>query len=302
MVRAYSIGKDSLVGKTIIVTGGNFGLGRSAVESFAVAGAKVIIASRSLERATAAKDEIMAIVSHTNGNGTVEVMTVDISNMESVKEFASAFLARDEKLDILVNNAGLVSKTNTKTSEGFELHFALAQGHFLLTLLLLPALKKAPNARVVTISSVGHENATGIPYEKLFGDKVPKTQSTTEAFGSYCVSKLANIYYSRWIGQQIKGSGITTYALHPGAVATGIWKEVPSVLRWMIKLFMLTEEQGARTILYCAVDEKAGKETGLYYEDCSIKATSALGSDDTKAVELVETSGKWLNIDVKSYF
>ncbi|TPX30246.1 hypothetical protein SmJEL517_g06152 [Synchytrium microbalum] len=303
MVREYSIPNDSLIGKTIIVTGGNFGLGRSATESFALAGAKVIIASRSLERATSARNEIMAVVSRKNANGMVEVMTVDISSMKSVKAFAASFLARDEQLDILVCNAGLIAKDDTKTSEGFELHFALAQGHFLLTLLLLPALKKASNARVVTLSSAGHVSAiAGIDYEKVHGDKVLTKQSTKEVVLSYGVSKLANIYYSRWTAQQLKGTRITSYSLHPGAVSTGIWKFVPSALRWMIKYVTLTEEQGARTILYCAVDEKAGKETGLYYEDCAVKRTSLIGSDDKKAVELVETSGKWLNVDVYSYF
>ncbi|TPX30247.1 hypothetical protein SmJEL517_g06151 [Synchytrium microbalum] len=302
MLREYTIPKDALVGKTIIVTGGDAGLGRSSVQSFALAGAKVIIATQSLDRATSTKNEIMTIVAQKNAKGTVEAIAVDISSMKAVQVFAAKFLGRGEKLDILVNNAGVISRSNTKTAECFEVHFALAQGHFLLTLLLLPALKKARNARILTISSVAHSAISGIPYDNIYGGKVPNKQSISGAVKSYGVSKLADVYYSRWTAQQLKTTGITTYCIHPGAVSTGIWKIVPIAVRWIIKHVTIPVEEGARTYLYCAVDPEAGKESGLYYYDCAVKRPSEVGADDKKAAELVATSGKWLNIDVHSYF
>ena len=135
-----------------------------------------------------------------------------------MRALAKSFLDKNKPLDILVNNAGLVARENCKTSEGFEIHFAIAQGHFLLSVLLLPALKKATSARIVTVSSALYEHAPDIPYEKVKGDMVLESQSYRQSISSYCVSKLANVYYSRWLGLQLKQENlpILTCSVHPG--------------------------------------------------------------------------------------
>ncbi|TPX37688.1 hypothetical protein SmJEL517_g00557 [Synchytrium microbalum] len=299
--RNYEIPAGTLLGKTVVVTGANFGIGKSIALNCALNGAKVILACRSIERATVAKEEIEKIVSERQGTGTVEIMQVDISNMESVRMFAKAFLERREPLHVLVNNAGLVQAKNTKTSEGFELHFSLALGHFLLSVLLIPALRSGSMAgspsRIVTMASSYHRGAFSVPEKRVFGDKVRTWEFKLEALQAYARSKLANIHYSRVLGDKLKSTGIHTYALHPGHVASGIWQELPRPFRWLVPFVMLSEEQGAATALYCATSPDCAKDTSKYYRFCALGTPSSSGSSETKAADLVEKSLKWLTLD-----
>ena len=142
-----------LIGKVIIVTGANSGIGYEAAKAFARKGAQTILACRSMEKAQAAQDQIQA---ETPGT-LVESMRLDLASLESVRQFAAQFKAKFQRLDVLVNDAGIMNVPYGVTEDGFERQLGTNHlGHFALTGLLLDMLLATPGARVVNVSSIGH--------------------------------------------------------------------------------------------------------------------------------------------------
>jgi NAD(P)-dependent dehydrogenase (short-subunit alcohol dehydrogenase family) len=270
-----------LEGKTALVTGANTGIGRVTAVELAKKGAKVVLACRSEEKTRPVIDEI--------GKGRAEFMHLDLADLASVRAAAAAFLARGEPLPLLVNNAGLAGSRG-QTKDGFELAFGTNHlGHYLFTRLLLPAIEKSPGARVVTVASHGHYRAPGIDW-----DAVQKVSRTTTAFPEYCVSKLANVLFASELARRYPA--VRSYSLHPGGVASDVWREVPWGLRHVMKLFMLTNEEGARTTLHCATSDTVADKSGLYFDKCKEKRASALGRDEALARELWERSATWVGL------
>ena len=161
---------------------------------------------------------------------------------------AAAFLALDEPLHVLVNNAGVGGQRGL-TADGFELHFGVNHlGHFALTQLLLDRLTASgPGARIVNVSSEAHYNARGIDFAA-----VRRRTATFTGAREYAVSKLCNVLFTQELARRLDGTATTSYALHPGVVASDIWRRVPRLARPFITRRMLTTEQGAVTSVYCA--------------------------------------------------
>jgi NAD(P)-dependent dehydrogenase (short-subunit alcohol dehydrogenase family) len=180
-----------------------------------------------------------------------------------VSACAGAFLATGAPLHILVNNAGLAGKRGL-TPAGFELAFGTNHlGPFLLTSLLLDRLRESAPARIVTVASDAHYRVDGIDF-----DAVRRPTRTRTAFHEYSVSKLANVLHAAELARRLDGTGVTTYALHPGVIASDVWREVPWPIRPLMKLRMRSPDEGAKTPVYCATAPELAGETGLYYEDC----------------------------------
>ncbi len=280
-------GRD-LVGRVALVTGANTGIGRVTARELARRGAQVFIACRSAQRAGAALEEIRAAGRAEGHHAGVELLELDLGDFGSVRRCAQGFLSRGLPLHLLINNAGLAG-AHGLTGAGFEVAFGVNHlGHFLLTRLLLSCLERAAPARVVTVASRAHYRARGIDWAAL-------RQPTRSATGlpEYSVSKLANVLFSAELGRRLTGRGVSTYALHPGVVASDVWREVPRPLRALIKLAMISTEQGAATTLHCATSPAAGLETGLYYDRCRVRTPSALARDDALAAELWRRSEQW---------
>jgi NAD(P)-dependent dehydrogenase (short-subunit alcohol dehydrogenase family) len=274
-----------LEGRVALITGANTGIGRVTARELAKQGATVFIACRSLERTQAVLDEINAIA----GGGKAEWLALDLGDVESVKQCAAAFLARGLPLHLLINNAGLAGPHGV-TKSGFELAFGVNHiGHFLLTQLLTERIRSSAPARIVTVASRAHYRAPGIDW-----DGVRQRTKSASGVSEYGVSKLANVLFSAELGRRLAGSGVTTYSLHPGVVASDIWRTVPAALRWLIKLAMITTEEGAMTTLYCATSAKAGDETGLYYTKSRPIEPSKVAQDTALAAELWKRSEDWL--------
>src|SRR5207248_2014314 len=128
---------------------------------------------------------------------------------------------------------------------------------------LLDRVKASAPARVVNVSSVGHYQAKGIDWDAL--------RQPTKAFTAmpeYAVSKLCNVLFTQELARRLEGIGVTTYAVHPGAIASEIWKRVPSPVRPVMKAFMKSPEEGATTTLWCATAPELAGETGRYYDEC----------------------------------
>jgi NAD(P)-dependent dehydrogenase (short-subunit alcohol dehydrogenase family) len=201
-------------GRVVIVTGGNIGLGYESVLALAKKGAEVVMASRNLDKANAARREILAQVP----NGKVEVMQVDLSDLASIRAFSEAFHRRYSRLDILLNNAGLMIPPYGTTKDGFETQFGVNHlGHFALTGLLLDVVLATPNSRVVTVSSNAYRGGR-INFDDL------QSKQKYSAWGAYSQSKVANIHFMRELQLRLDAIGSMTISVsaHPGYSATDL--------------------------------------------------------------------------------
>jgi retinol dehydrogenase-12 len=197
---------------------------------------------------------------------SLTLIDLDLSDLANVSQCAEKFLATGLPLHVLILNAGVAGQRGA-TAQGFELAFGVNHlGHFLLTELLTEHLCKSTDARVVTVASRAHRHATrGIDWDKV-------QRPTRGFFGiqEYAVSKLANIWFSNHLSRRLKGSGVSTYALHPGVVRTNIWRYAPGWTKPMLAWrHMLEEKEGALTSLHCVLSAPQS-ETGLYYADSSV--------------------------------
>jgi NAD(P)-dependent dehydrogenase (short-subunit alcohol dehydrogenase family) len=252
------------------VTGANTGIGLATARTLAGRGGRVYLASRSRQKGEAAAAGIAA----ETGSDQVSFLQLDLADLSSVRSCAQAFLALGEPLDVLVNNAGLAGR-NGLTSDGFELLFGINHlGHFALTMALLDCLT-ASKARIVNVSSNAHYDARGIDFGRL-----RRPGRNISAQPEYAVSKLCNVLFTEELARRLAGTGVTSYALHPGVVASDIWRRVPGLVRPLVTRRMLTVEQGARTSLYCATSDEVATVTGRYYDKCAERPPSPVATPD----------------------
>ncbi|RLT92311.1 MAG: SDR family oxidoreductase [Ketobacter sp.] len=276
-----------LQGKVALVTGANTGIGRVTARELALQGAHVFLACRSEQKTQAVLDEIHEL---SGGQAKAEFLPLDLGDLDSVRRCAETFLARDLPLHLLICNAGLAGQRGM-TASGFELIFGVCHvGHFLLTQLLLERIKASAPARIVVVASKLHRTAKTLD----FGGLRQPTRSRT-AMAEYAVAKLANILFAKELAKRLQDTGVTTYALHPGVVASDVWRAVPWPFDKLIKAFMLSPEQGAATTLHCATSAAVATETGLYYDECQSVPPSRLACDASLAQQLWQESEAWVN-------
>jgi NAD(P)-dependent dehydrogenase (short-subunit alcohol dehydrogenase family) len=272
-----------LDGKVVVVTGASSGIGRVTAERLAARGARVILAGRSGTAHATVVDEIRKT------GGDAAYVPLDLNDLSSVRACAAQLTAQHESIDVLINNAGVAGRRDL-TRQGFEAAFGVNHlGHFLLTQLLLPRLLATPGARVVNVSSKAHYGARRLDFDSL---RRPAT--LLGAFACYEVSKLCNVLHASELARRYGAQGLRSYALHPGVLATGVWRHVPQPARGLMKLFMKPEREGAETSLLCAVGSAVAEQNGGYYDDCREVAPSALAQDRELAGELWQRSEAWV--------
>jgi dehydrogenase/reductase SDR family protein 13 len=199
-----------------------------------------------------------------------------------VRRAAEGFLATGQAIDVLVNNAGIAG-TKRLSKDGFDITYATNHiGPFLLTNLLLPRLRESPQGRVVNVASGAHMMVKEIDWTVLERRSAPQRSG----FKDYAVTKLMNVLHAKELARRLAGTRVTTYSLHPGAVASNIWRALPKPVQWFSKLFMLSNEQGARTPLYCATAPELSSSSGRYYNHSREARTSPLAEDAALAREL----------------
>ena len=293
-------------GSTVLITGGNTGIGKETARALANQGARVIITSRNTERGRNALAEIR----EDSGRDDVEVMSLDLASFQSIRAFAKEFTARFDRLDVLVNNAGVVkTQTRGETADGFELMFGVNHlGHFLLTNLLLDTIKASAPARIVNLASHGYMLAAeGLDFDDL------QNEGDFKGFALYGHSKLANIYFTRELARRLEGTGVTVNALHPGFVKTELGHVRPEDLEAqkaaqeaakkskssksapsgpdLSKLPPpLPVEEGALTSIYCASSPELEGVTGEYFDQCKAIGTNEIAADAAAARRLWEIS------------
>jgi retinol dehydrogenase 12 len=269
---------NALHDKSFFVTGANSGIGRALVEALAARGGRVVLATRSEERT---RPVLSAIESRSPG-ARVQWVSLDVSDLGSVRRAAQSYLASGQPIDVLVNNAG-VAGTRALSADGFDLTYATNHiGPFLLTSLLLPRLRESPQGRVVNVASGAHLMVKRIDWSVL----ERRTKPGRSGFSDYAVTKLMNVLHAKELARRLAGTRVTTYALHPGAVASNIWRALPQPFQWFGKLFMLTNEQGAESPLYCATAPELAASTGRYYDRMHEARPSRLAEDAALAQEL----------------
>ena len=257
-----------LSAKVALVTGASSGIGVETARALARAGAETILAVRDVEKVEAVAQALI----EATGNHRIYVLPLDLASFTSIEDMAGAFAERWTRLDILVNNAGVMASPFSRTAEGFELQFGTNHvGHFLLTTLLLPALLAARNARVVSVSSLGHRRSD------IVWDDINFERRAYDPWLAYGQSKTANILFAVGLTARYAARGVTANALHPGGIYTNLQRHIPreqwQALGWVDaegnrNPGFKTVEQGAATSVWAAVAPELEGVGGLYLQDC----------------------------------
>ena len=275
-------------GKTVVVTGGNSGIGLETAEALAGMGARVIVTARNADKGRAA---VAGIVQRLGGHAQLQLVVFDLADLTSVRRGAEEILEQAPRLDVLVNNAGIVLTERHETVDGFEATFGTNHlGPFLLTNLLLDRLRASAPSRIVNVASTAHNAARkGIPFDDL--------QSTRRYRGMrvYGESKLANILFTSELARRLAGSGVTANSLHPGTVRTGYGADgdAKGFLAFGLKIsrpFFLSPAKGARTSVYLASSPAVEGVTGEYFDKCKQAKTRRWAQDAQAAQRLWQVS------------
>ena len=264
-------GTDRMDGRTVVITGGNSGVGKATAVALAASGARTVITARSESRGL----DALADIRKASGSDQVGLEVFDLADLASVRRGAARILDHYDRIDVLINNAGLVQSERSETVDGFETTFAVNHlGPFLLTRLLTDRLVASAPARVVNVASIAHRSARkGLDFEDL------QASHHYSAMSVYARSKLANVLFTQELAHRLAGHGVTANSLHPGTVATGYARDgdASGLLAFGIKVikpFILTPEKGARTSVYLASSPEVAEVTGKYFVKCRERVPS----------------------------
>jgi NAD(P)-dependent dehydrogenase (short-subunit alcohol dehydrogenase family) len=272
----------TMAGKTVLITGGSAGIGASTATRLAELGAQVVVSCRDIEKGR------RYFASHSPA-ANIDILPLELGSFSSIRAFVAQVLSRYAKVDVLINNAGLLPLEYSLTEDGYESTFGINfLGHFLLTQLLLDRLIASAPARIIHVSSAVHTRAT--PDMDAFFSPSNEQERNFSWMKHYSQSKLANILYSNWLAQRLRGTGVTSNALHPGMVNTEIIRGFPCWMEWGWKLISKTPQQGAQTSIYLASNDAPCELSGLYFVNCKPAKTARFAQDNSLALALCQRS------------
>ncbi|CAH2229547.1 retinol dehydrogenase 11-like [Pararge aegeria] len=267
-------------GKVVVVTGASGGIGFETALELARRGAKLIIACRNHEKGEKA---VRRIIRKTN-NKRIRFIHLDLTSLESVRKFSNELEASEAKLDVLINNAGAICTTRDWTEDGILKDLQINYlGPFLLTVLLIPMLKKAAPSRVIVVSSSWHKFGT---LEDINSEKYGYIQS-------YANTKLCNVVFSKELARRLEGAGVDVNSLNPGQVNTSLYRSstvLEKIRSLMLYAFFKTPAEGAQTSVYLAVSYECDQISGKYFEDCQVARASYKAEDEVAAAKLWSVS------------
>ena len=263
-----------------MVTGANSGIGKVTALELAKMGATVTIVCRSREKGEEAIREINRSIS----GASLELMVADLSSQEEIRRLAEEFQTKHDRLDVLVNNAGVFVRQRSTTRDGIETTFAVNHlAYFLLTSLLLDLLKRSAPSRIVNVSSRAHTRAA-LNFEDLQGER------EYGGWRAYCQSKLANVLFTYELARRLEGSRVTANCLHPGVIATGLFRRLPKILDLPLRIFLSSPESGADKSVYLASSPEVEGVTGKYFVKKRAVASSTESQNPERARQLWEVS------------
>lgn len=243
------------VSKRILITGANTGIGFATAEELLKRGANLVLACRNEEKAKKAQTDLLA----KGYAGEVDIVLLDLNSFKSIKEAADLIKQRYEYIDVLINNGGIYGDELLYTEDGYEQQFGVNYlGPFLLTHLLLPSLHQAKSGRIIHLASIMH----------WLGDIKPTTfreiKGKYKATKAYGQSKLANLLFSNALAQKLEGTNVTSNALHPGAVNSDIYRNLPVEQYLALRAFLISPDIPAKLISDMAVSSIWEKRNGRY--------------------------------------
>ena len=269
-----------LSGKVALITGGTSGLGKETARALAVRGAAVIITARDQAKGDAVAADLREQTSHAD----IAAESLELGSIQNIRAFADRFASRHDRIDLLINNAGVMACPYALTEDGFELQFGSNHlGHFLLTNLLMPVLGNGAPARIVSLSSRGHQlapvdfddpNFTARPYHKWL---------------AYGQSKTANALFAMGLNLRHASRGVEAFSVHPGMIRTELSRHMDDDDRAFLErragdqsgtLPMKSVAAGAATSVYAATAPELAGRGGAYLEDCNI---AAINDDPARA-------------------
>ncbi|HEY6529196.1 MAG TPA: SDR family oxidoreductase [Cellvibrionaceae bacterium] len=276
----------ALTAKTILITGATNGIGLHAASALASLGHTIILHGRNHAKG----DVALSFIRQSNPQANVRFLQADFSSLAQVRLLAE-HINTLPKLDILINNAGAIFFQREESHDGYEATFATNHlAPFLLTNLILEKLKAAGTARIINVASNAHRRAGALDFSDLMSNK------SYAPFKVYCHSKLANVLFTRELAQRLTDTGVTANCLHPGVVRTGFGHNSNIFMRLLLtlagRLFMISAEQGAKTIVHLATATDIAGCSGQYFVDCKQIAPAAFAQDDLAAKRLWQQSAE----------
>lgn len=271
--------------KVVVITGATSGIGAVAADHLAQKGARIVFVARDRDRGEKLRRHLRAVAAHAEHTPYY----ADLTRLSDMQRVAEQIAAAEAHVDVLINNAGALFTHRKVTEDGLERTFALNHmSYFVITNLLLERLKATPGARIVSTASDAHKGA------RLNFDDLQSARSYS-GFAVYSRSKLMNILFTRELARRLAGTGVTANCLHPGFVASRFGDESGGLMSLAVrvaKLFAITPEQGAETIVYLASSPEVEGKSGGYYYKCRPDTPSRAAQNDMDAHRLWEISAK----------
>lgn len=286
-----------LTGKVFVVTGATSGLGLMTARGLASTGATVVVAGRDPQRLLSAAEDITS----ETPTAAVETVEMELDNLASVRSAAAELGARFPRIDVLVNNAGVMFTPFGRTEDGFELQLGVNHlGHFELTRGVMPSLLNAGSARVVNLSSDGH-HIFDIDLEDPNWERQPY-----DKFKAYGSAKTANLLFTVALDARYRDSGVRSFAVHPGTVATSLSRHMSrDDMKAMMglgtssnepaakppRLEVISAEEGAATSVWASMSDDLAGLGGLYLKECAVSdGAMPYATDPVRAEQLWEIS------------
>lgn len=274
----------TLEGKICLITGANSGIGKETSIGLAKMGAHVLMVCRNRTKGETARKEI----SKRSGDTSVDLLICDLSSLAQVRKLADNVKESYGRLHVLINNAGIFSFSG-RTEDGLDPTMTVNYfAPFLLTNLLLDVLKSSAPSRIVSVSSAAHYGGH-IDTEEI------RNGGTATGWGAYSNSKLAIVMFTHELAKRLKGTGVTANCLHPGAVATGIWRIPSGILR----PFLRSAKKGAETSVYLASSQEVEGVSGEYFDDMKVKRSSEESYDEAKARALWDATARVVGLPAR---
>jgi retinol dehydrogenase 12 len=280
---------SSMKGRVVVITGATSGIGEVAATRLADMGARIILVARSHGRA----ETTLARLHEIAPDAAHSAYQADLSRLADIKRVSAEISAAEPRIDVLINNAGAMFSERRVTEDRLELTFATNHmSYFALTHGLREPLQAAAPSRVINTSSHAHYRArldfTDLQFEHNY-----------KGFAAYGRTKLFNILYTRELSRRLLGVGVTANSLHPGFVRTRFGDQSGGAMAaWirLLKIFAISPEKGAETLVYLASAKEVGKMTGLYFHKCKPVEPSKTARDDAAAVRLWQETARLAGI------
>ena len=270
-------------GKTVVITGGTSGIGAIVAKRLAQLGARIVLIARSKSRGKVT----LARINERAPGLAHAVHYADLTRISEMKRVAAEIASQEPRIDVLINNAGAIFASRRLTEDGLEYTFALNHlAYFVVAEGLRERLLASAPARIVNTASAAHQGAR-LDFDDL---QLAKSFGAMKAYGR---SKLCNILFTRKLAHRLQGTGVTANCLHPGFAATRIGDESGGLISrcaWIAKLFAISPEHGAESIVYLASSPAVAQTTGKYFYECQAIAPSPAAQDDRAAALLWERS------------